>query len=309
MLHKLCLLFGSLALAQLVSAPARAEAAMPNPNEEHTVVLLDVGSAMREQATATLSKWQVARWRANQFLSLLHKQRKVSVLTFSATETRVLTPFQSPGQAKTAISALAEPSQNDSSAPLAQALCLAVDELERATAGTTSGKRILVEHSGAPDTTLSPSECAGDTSAEAYGGFEPNTWQFKVRNKLRSGSTLETATAFLGVLDVDAYRTYAVSNPPASASEAFLIGASEESGGQALIVDANGSESVLPRAGDNNEDGCVDARDVEELSLWSSEEVDSAHPLVHRLDVNRDGRLDNQDANSSRLVTWGCAGP
>ena len=48
-------------------------------------------------------------------------------------------------------------------------------------------------------------------------------------------------------------------------------------------------------AADVNQDGCVDALDLDEIDLWSGEPTGPSHPVTGRLDVNHDGIVNGLD--------------
>jgi hypothetical protein len=110
---------------------------------------------------------------------------------------------------------------------------------------------------------------------------------------------------FQTLFDADIYHTYSPSSVVDTLSSQFMTRLGDESGGTAVQFDFNAADMVWPRFGDHTEDGCVNDDDSVEMALWSPEGLESTHPMTHRLDVNRDGRLDGYD----RLVSTGCGGP
>jgi len=47
--------------------------------------------------------------------------------------------------------------------------------------------------------------------------------------------------------------------------------------------------------GDVNQDGCVNALDLDEIDLWSGEPTVPSHPVTGRLDLNHDGVVNGSD--------------
>lgn len=288
-------------LAVVSVKPARAQ------STEYVAVVLDTGSAMRQQNSSTRTKWQVAKWRTRQFLGLVTNpdSRMVSLFTYSDA-VRQLTDFQAPTRVRSVLDALADPSADNVGSPVSGALCTAVDALAQATRGASAKTRIFLASSGEDDELDALSACSGATSGADYPAFEADSWQAKTRNKLRSGSATDASvSSFLSLVDAEAYRTFGASSDERGAVEQFLLGVSGESGGQPRVIDAS---DVLPRFGDTNEDGCVDVQDTDERALWMGEDLDPTHPLLLRLDTNRDGQLNNLDALSA-VTNSGCAGP
>jgi len=299
------LAYGALLVALVAPSVTHGAAALPNSDQEYLALLVDVGSGMQEPASGSSTKWRLAQWRTNQFLSLVHRRRLVSLFTYSAAEVRQVTPFQAPTQVKTAFSALT-PSSN-ASAPFANAVCTAAAELRRAATDTGASLRLYVQSSGAEDNSAASLECFGPTSTRVYPDFESASWQFQTRNALLTDGYDNTTDArFQCLFDADIYRSLGTTPVVDTRVIQFMTLLAEESGGTTVQFDGSTTASAWPRFGDNTEDGCVNEEDTVETTLWVSEELEPTHPLTRRLDVNRDGTINNLD----RLgVSAGCAGP
>lgn len=187
-------------------------------------------------------------------------------------------------------------------AQIKRRLYVGTDGLENATPSTGPG-----------------SECGGTTSTQPYASYEPESWQFKLRNKLLTGNpTINTTLNSLLTVDVDLiFKSYVTglsggsseqnyssatstpytSEPTLNQALAFYGGLTKNTRGgkfRAVTVDASGAVTTrIP--GDVDFSGCVGNADYSELVQWYGQAVSPSHPHSYWADLNGDGWVDYLD--------------
>ena len=299
-----------LAACALVSGVARAESAPLNPDTEYVIVVLENSASMNVPGSSSATKWQLAKWRVNQFLSLPARNRRSALWTYSGTSVTQLSPFQESPLTRSALNSVVQDTLTPG-APFAAAICDAALELEsNAAVPALASKRILIQSSGTADISPQSHACSGATSSAAYPLFEPESWQAKLRARLRPAPSPEQDALFRSLVDVDQYREFLAGSVASALSplELFAAAISAESGGYPTRFELAAADTPLPRFGDTNKDGCTDTLDLTEVQLWANEELSPSQPLLRRLDVNRDGAVDNFDFQVN-VSTFGCGVP
>lgn len=71
----------------------------------------------------------------------------------------------------------------------------------------------------------------------------------------------------------------------------FLLGVVTVGPQRAVAQDT----SAQPKLGDVNRDGCVDDSDVYEIAIWLGEPVVPNHPILTKLDLDGNGRIEELD--------------
>jgi hypothetical protein len=173
-------------------------------------------------------------------------------------------------------------------------------------------------------------DCYGTTSTQAYASYEPESWQYKVRNKLLTGnsSTFSTLDSEL-VVNVNlifqnfvsglaksgsesrsysAWSTPYTTEPTLDQAITFYGGVANNTSGsfKTVTVSANGSVDSR-RPGDVDYSGCVGNADYSEMMQWYGMQVSAAQPHSYWADLNGDGFVDFLDY-SILAAHWGEGG-
>lgn len=179
---------------------------------------------------------------------------------------------------------------------------------------------VYITTDGLENNTPSSSECYGEiTSEKAYAEYEPNSWQYKLRNKLLTGCVTNTSTDDSKlVMDVNLffggfYKSLSAIGAEqlgashggvrvySSASEvkqaiALYQGLAKSSGGKFVTTSVDANHQLTSRKpGDVDYSGCVDMADYTEWTQWYGQTCTMDHPHCYWADLNGDGKVDDSD--------------
>lgn len=200
-------------------------------------------------------------------------------------------------------------------------------EWDKSTATTPARKlnisrRVLIATDGLENTPPANTshECYYTTSSTApYDQFEATSWQYKLRNKLLTGSAERTQTLnsgltvdvnlifqnfITGLADFGAERTnsgnyaaYAyIPEPTLAQANVFYTGLTKSTNGTYKTITVASDGQVSNRIpGDVDYSGCVSYADYNELLQWYGYAVDPNHPHSYWPDLNADGWVDYMD--------------
>jgi hypothetical protein len=292
--------------------------AQPQPTEEHIIILIDRSGSMQTTRSDGRTRFNEAIRRATEFVNLASTYpRLFAVWTFEGTSYYKNQGFNTASVTRTTLSTLRVGS---GTTPLAYTLCDAVDSLLTFKPGTFATKVIRLASDGQENSTPSGTQCYGPSSTTQWPTLTTGSWQWKVRNKLRTGSaTNSTETPFTAVLHVDVFSNYIsltgaadsayeVSDagdrvaPSSTMSQtsfySFLQGLASASGGSAINI---GDSAPAPVLGDTNGDYCVNNLDY---NLVMANYGLRVPPADARADLNRDGIVEYYDY-SIVMNNWG----
>ncbi|MCY1044667.1 hypothetical protein OV208_25340 [Corallococcus sp. bb12-1] len=300
----------ALAFAGLALMLRGGEAQAQNFTEEHILLLIDRSGSMQAVRPSTgRTRFTDAITRARTY-SLLPSAlpRSYAVWTFEGTTYVKAQGFSS---AKVTIATLAKLAVGNGVTPLAYAVCDSVDELLQHQPGVEARKVVHLVSDGEENSTPPGSLCYGPSSTTAYPNLAVDSWQWKVRNMLKTGDPLrDSAAPFRLVFDVDVFAnqlTFAGTTDPVAedtgterpeesmsatlppAYLAFLSGVSAASGGTYMPIS---DTSPMPVYGDTNQDYCVDGTDYNLVLANYGHRVPPANPAA---DVNGDRVVDYAD--------------
>ncbi|MCP3062902.1 VWA domain-containing protein [Myxococcus sp. K38C18041901] len=277
-----------LALTLLGAGGARAQPY----DEEHVLILLDRSGSMQSTRQGGATRFDEALLRSRRYLTASSDPtREVSIWTFegySSVEESGFTP------AAGALSTLARLQVGSGVTPLAQALCAAVDRLLEHKPGVNALKRLWLISDGEENSTPVTSPCYGPSSVGVYPDLTWDSWQWKVRNMLKTGDPLrEDSSDYALVFDVDVFEGYVnfglTASMLPSSFMSFLQGASQASGGRFTRIADN---RPLPVLGDVNQDGCVNRLDYQYVLTYFGLRVP---PAPAAADVDLDGVVGYSD--------------
>ncbi|EPX59892.1 hypothetical protein D187_002636 [Cystobacter fuscus DSM 2262] len=300
-------------LAVVLTLVGRVDEALAGPpNEQHTLIVVDGSGSMAAVRTDGTTRFQEAIRRAKQLVSApMGINRYFSIWMFHGSTYTSVQAFQDPA---TTLNTLNQMTLPGGSTPLAHAVCDAVDVLlayKKGDPAVVATKVLHLVSDGEENSTPSSAQCYGPPSATDFPNLTPNSWEWKVRNKLRTGKPDGSGAGGLPVvLDVTVLNGYVSfagtgSSVPefsekgelvASRSVAnmanffsFLQGLSAETGGSyTTIVDSR----PAPVFGDTNQDYCVDATDYNLVLNNYGFTVPPANPAA---DLNLDNVVDYYD--------------
>lgn len=291
-------MFMAAALTLVSLAP---EAVAQTFSEKHVIIVLDRSGSMWTVRNNGLTRFTEAIQRARSYVNLASSlPRSFAVWTFEGTS---YIKEQGFADAATTLSTLNRLSAGNGVTPLAYAICDAVDELLQYKPGVMAEKVIRLVSDGEENSTPSSSQCHGFDSTTPYPDLTIDSWQWKVRNMLKTGDPLrDDPGPYKLVFDVDVLYNYisfvSTGNPARavpiqptliSAYFAFLQGVSMASGGTFTPID---DSSPVPVYGDTNQDYCVDDTDYHMVLGNYGKTVP---PAPRAADVNHDGVVDYYD--------------
>jgi hypothetical protein len=181
-LKSLLLLLGFLLLAGPGGGMATAHA-----EEQHIILLIDRSGAMNVLESDGQTRFQKAIGRAQQrVLAPSTATRHFAVWSFEGSsyiEHLAFTP-----NIDFVMSSLFHLRAGFGQTPLALALCAAVDHLTQYRPSVLATKDIALFIGTRENSTPLGAQCAGPWSPAQYPFFSPQSWQWKVLNKLRTGN-------------------------------------------------------------------------------------------------------------------------
>ncbi|ATB37947.1 hypothetical protein CYFUS_003373 [Cystobacter fuscus] len=298
-----------LLVVALVLLPRAEEAVAQTFSEEHVLIVIDRSGSMQLYRTNGQTRFTEAIRQARAYVNLpSSRPRSFAVWTFEEVS---YIKEQGFADAATTLSTLNRLSAGNGVTPLAHAICDAVDELLQYEPGVNAKKVVRLVSDGEENSTPPSSQCHGPDSTSPYPNFTMDSWQWKVRNMLKTGDPLrDDPGPYKLVFDVNVLYDYvrfagtgspvrevsstgrrAVSAPPTLASNyfTFLQGVSRDSGGTFTAI---GDSSPVPVQGDTNQDYCVNDTDY---YLVLAHYGNTVPPAPAAADVNHDGVVDYYD--------------
>ncbi|AFE04296.1 hypothetical protein COCOR_01801 [Corallococcus coralloides DSM 2259] len=262
--------------------------------EEHVIVLIDRSGSMLTTRGSGLTRFEEALSLARNYVGLANDlPRKFAVWTFEGTG---YIKEQGFSDEATTLQTLNRLTVGLGTTPLAHAVCDAADELLWFEPGVDARKRVHLISDGEENNSPVSAPCYGPPSTTRYPALEQDSWQWKVRNMLKTGDPLrDSETSYALVLDANVFHNYLTLAPQAAQALppflALLEGLARESGG--VYTDISDARP-LPYPGDADQSGCVDMTDfyfvLEHYGL-------SVPPAPPRADINQDGVVDLTDYN------------
>lgn len=298
-----------LLVSALALFPWAGEAVAQSFSERHVIIVIDRSGSMQTVRNNGQTRFTEAIRRARSYVNLSSSlPRSFAVWTF---EESTYIKEQGFADAATTLATLNRLSVGNGVTPLALAVCDAVDELLQYNPGVTAEKVVRLVSDGEENSTPPSSPCYGPDSTTAYPNLTMDSWQWKVRNMLKTGDPLrDDPGPYKLVFDVDVLYNYislastgspvrevsstgrsAVPVHPTltSAYLAFLQGVSTASGGTFTAI---GDSSPVPVFGDTNQDYCVNDTDY---YLVLGHYGNTVPPAPAAADVNHDGVVDYYD--------------
>lgn len=303
------LLSPELAVAQMPPPP-------PPPTEEHILFLIDRSGSMQAVRIDGKTRFQEAIDRAMRFVELpASLPRHYAVWSFEGTSYYKHQGFSQ--DASLTLSTLNSLRVGSGVTPLALAACAAVDELRAYRTLQVARKHLKLGSDGEENSTPANTQCAGFNSSTTYPNLQPQSWEWKVRNKLRTGNAQNTnIVPWTIIFNVDAFFDYirlagsptpvyevtprgkmvappsTLATPGTTLPSSYLVllnGMAADSGGKFYsVVDSEPS----PVFGDTNNDKCVDYIDYNLVIDNYGLTVPPANPAA---DINGDGVVDFND--------------
>lgn len=286
------------------------EAAAQLPTEQHTVIVVDRSGSMTATRTDGSTRFAEAIRRARNVVSApMSITRYFAVWSFEGTS---YIKEQGFADTTTTLNTLNRLRVGTGVTPLAYAVCDAVDELlaYKRNTGIVASKVLHLVSDGEENSTPSGTQCYGPTSPTDYPNLATGSWEWKVRNKVRTGdANNSSAGGFPVVLDVTVLTNHIsltgdrsppevsergeliTSNSVSTLSNyfTFLQGLANASGGSYTpIVDSK----PAPVFADTNQDYCVDSKDYNTVMANYGYTVPPANPVA---DLNLDNVVDYYD--------------
>ncbi|MCY1083138.1 dockerin type I domain-containing protein [Archangium lansingense] len=302
--------FAHVLVALLVTLSLQSREAAAEPfDEEHIIILLDRSGSMQATRSDGQSRFFEAIRRARIYVGKPKAlPTEYSVWSFEGSASTQESGFGDAGSTTGVLNGL---QVGNGVTPLAKAVCDAVDVLLNHKPGVNASKRLYLVSDGEENSTPLDSPCYGPSSVGTYPNLTMDSWQWKVRNMLKTGDPLrEDNSDYALVFDVDVFDNYVSlrsgSSPvyevsyegkglvttasllPASYL-AFLRGVATDSGGTFTTVPDSGP---APIPGDTNQDNCVNATDFYHVLNNFGRPVPPASPTA---DLNRDGVVNYSD--------------
>ncbi|MFY1828260.1 dockerin type I domain-containing protein [Myxococcus fulvus] len=229
--------------------------------EEHVIILLDRSGSMKATRASGEMRFTEAVTRGRDFVltpNLL--PRRFAVWTFEGASYFREQDFMDPASTVTTLNNL---STGLGATPLALAVCDAADALLQFEPGVDARKVIRLISDGGENSTPETAPCFGPPSTTPYPELEEGSWQWKVRNMLKTGDPLrDSPNPFQLVFDADVFFNHlTVASLDTSPEQSFFTlikGLAKDSGGRYTPIE---DSRPLPIPGDTDGDGCVDSRD------------------------------------------------
>ena len=296
----------------------------PPPSEEHVLLLIDRSGSMQTVRGDGKTRFQIAIERAKEFVATpASLPRHYAVWSFEGTSYYKHQGFSQDVSAT--LSTLNSLQVGWGVTPLALAACAAVDEIKIYRSSVVARKKLRLGSDGEENSTPSNTQCAGPSSSMRYPDLDPQSWEWKVRNKLRTGNAQnENDIPWTIIFDVDAFFDYiklADSTTPVhevtprgemlatstlasggtTLPSSFLVllnGMATDSGGKFYSVVDSAPPLVY---GDTNQDNCVNTIDY---NLVIANYGLTVPPAPSAADINGDGMVDFNDY-SIIASNWG----
>ena len=303
------------------------EAAAEPYDEEHVIILLDRSGSMQTTRSNGQTRFFEALRRAKLYVGKAKDlPTEYSVWTFEDISSTQESGFGDAGSTTGVLNGL---QVGSGVTPLAKAVCDAVDVLLNHKPGVNAAKRLYLVSDGEENSTPANSPCYGPNSVDIYPDLTMDSWQWRVRNMLKTGDPLrDDNSPFALVFDVDVFDNYVSltgtrSSPVREVSRegkglvtaasllppsylAFLQGVAADSGGTFTAVPDSGPATI---PGDTNQDNCVNAVDFYHVLNNFGYPVPPASPTA---DLNHDGVVNYSDYSivvSNQGAGCGSGGP
>jgi hypothetical protein len=282
-------------------------AAAQDFTEEHVIILLDRSGSMQAVRSDGQTRFFEAIRRAREYVGGGKTlPTEYAVWTFEGTS---FVREQGFAGGSTTLGTLSSLEVGWGVTPLAMAVCNAADELLNHKPGVNASKRIYLFSDGEENSTPVDSPCHGPDSVGIYPDLTQDSWQWKVRNMLKTGDPLrDDISPFQLVFDVAVFDDYiSLTGARSETSElsrdgqgfattalptsylAFLQGVSRDSGGSFTSIP---DSAPAPVPGDTNRDNCVNATDFYHVLSNFGYPIP---PASSTADLNRDGIVDYSD--------------
>ncbi|AGC44026.1 hypothetical protein MYSTI_02710 [Myxococcus stipitatus DSM 14675] len=287
------------ALCVLTGTSARAF------TEEHVVILIDRSGSMRTTRASGLTRFEEALTRGRDFVQMPNAlPRLFAVWSFEGSTYRREQDFK---DGATTLATLGRLSAGVGTTPLALSVCDAADVLLQFAPGVDARKVVHLISDGEENSTPETTMCYGHPSTTKYPDLQEDSWEWKVRNMLKTGDPLrDSPNPFQLVFDADVFYNHIALTPTtAEPGEhpflALMRGMAKDSGGKYTPID---DSRPLPIPGDTDANGCVDSKDYNFVMTHYGMSVPPADP---RADLNGDAVVDFTDfAIVKRNLGRGC---
>jgi len=276
----------ALALASLSGTAAQAF------TEEHVIILIDRSGSMKTTRTSGQTRFADALVRGRDLVNTANAlPRLFAIWTFEGASYRREQGFEN--GAKT-VATLGTLTPGVGATPLALAVCDAADELLQFAPGIDARKVVHLISDGEENSTPETTICYGPPSITRYPTLTEGSWEWKIRNMLKTGDPLrDSPNPFQLVFDADVFFNHLTLTPAATTPEpafhALLKGLSQASGGVFTPIE---DTRPIPVPGDTNQDGCVNSTDYYLVLANYGLAVPPAAPAA---DLNRDRVVDFTD--------------
>jgi hypothetical protein len=278
--------------------------------EEHVLIVIDRSGSMNQLRTDGTTRFVAALDQARDFIDEVSAlTRWYSIWSFAADAyTQELAFTDNKDIAKGALYYVDEPTIELT--PLAMTMCDAIDSLLAFQPTVFANKRMVVESDGEENNTPATHECYGPPSSTDYPDLDDGSWEWKVRNKARTGDPdndtdvpfpllidvyamfdfdVTMAAQALNNLELGAALSFTVRSRPLSSMQAFFQGISRDSGGRYVHI---ADSAPRPQAGDVDGDRCVGVTDHR---IVVNNYGQTVPPGDARADLNHDHIVDIYD--------------
>lgn len=261
--------------------------------EEHVIILIDRSGSMKTTRATGRTRFADALVRGRDFVNMANAlPRLFAIWSFEGGSYRREQGFQ---DGPTTVATLGRLTAGVGATPLALAVCDAADELLQFAPGVDARKVVHLISDGEENSTPETTMCYGPPSITRYPDLTEGSWEWKVRNMLKTGDPLrDSPNPFQLVFDADVFFNHltlapAAAVPPEPAFHTLLKGLSQASGGVYTPIE---DTRPVPVPGDTNQDGCVNSTDYYFMLANYGLSVPPASPAA---DVNGDKKVDFTD--------------
>ncbi|NTX04437.1 MULTISPECIES: VWA domain-containing protein [unclassified Myxococcus] len=255
--------------------------------EEHVIILIDRSGTMRTTRASGQTRFADALVRGRDFVQTPNAlPRLFAIWTFEGGGYRREQGFE---DGPTTVASLSRLSVGAGATPLALAVCDAADELLQFGPGIDARKVVRLISDGEENSTPEATLCYGPPSATRYPDLEEGSWEWKVRNMLKTGDPLrDSPNPFQLVFDADVFFNH-ITLAPEPFFLTFVQEVAKASGGRYTPID---DVRPLPIPGDTDGNGCVDSVDYRFMLANYGLRVPPASPAA---DFNGDRVVDFTD--------------